>query len=977
MGPSPLPSLSRPLFALCLFASFMSRSGHAQSISTSTPVPPLQWINLTGLLQGSPAPPLKDPSIGYDESSRSLLIFGGESSGGFPQSQTYLLNLDTLTWSQPVAPTGLGSIPPARSAAIGGGDFAASYRQAHVVIGGKGADGQPLSDVWEFDYNNHFWSSVAVAPGGPARLNAVGGIDTSVPFDPTGSSGPNNTFYMMGGAQSTGSGLGAVPLSQTWRLEISGTLSSNLPNSVVATWVQQTIDNRPAVSGEGGTVVKEQLVSYGGCTSTVNPNASCAQQGAYVMDVSRGNSIAPDPCAAPRIGAVVVPNQSGVSSSFDSQVFVLLGLFDSSAWNDGGGSTKGEVDVLDIQAGTWARVLPAGDPGSGGSPTFPSPREGAAAIAIPSAFVGSSRASSADALVFGGRDASGNYLSDMWLLRAYNASVSQSGQKWAGFGNGQLQTGIDAAGQGVTVQYLTSCVSPLNKPQSSAPATHSASPSSTRSSPTPSSSSQIPPASRSSQHAFDTSVVHKVLAPVSLVLLLPAILLYRLSLPTTTSIIPDKSVGFKYTCLLAVVVAYGVGLAGLATSFTSTTRQQSNDTALTKRASPDTVLKTTHGRAGLALFVALYGVMPILFLLHSLGRRMFVSVRTGKLNIRPERRRANSTDTAEKLNSFRQPMDGVESSAAALSQATSPLPDTTPRSRLHSWGKSSLLNTLVGRRSTETDTAAEAIGAPSTHAFEVVNRPVRTRHHSTSGTINLSESSHRMPRNLSELSWLDRRRSVHAVGELDYALTQIHNQGLPPTPATAEVLAPELPTPAQRPLMPPLGEAFLRALLHALVLGLCVLTLIALWLRAPRATFGLFLAWTVAFYVILVALAWRGRPQTSTLTTLLSRLRGDAPFVPVPTRTPLASRAMSMTGTTDQLLLMPDPRGPYLHQPPFHIAHEDDLLSTSHASPRSEEGVDSDDDEDARQRRIEDEMGRRDVSIVTVPKRKLWITNPS
>jgi len=79
------------LFPIALaWISCLPCSTHAQSISTDTPTPPLQWINLTSLLQGSPIPPLKDASIGYDDTSRSLLIFGGESQGGFPQSQTYL-----------------------------------------------------------------------------------------------------------------------------------------------------------------------------------------------------------------------------------------------------------------------------------------------------------------------------------------------------------------------------------------------------------------------------------------------------------------------------------------------------------------------------------------------------------------------------------------------------------------------------------------------------------------------------------------------------------------------------------------------------------------------------------------------------------------------------------------------------------------------------------------------------------------------
>ena len=38
---------------------------------------------------------------------------------------------------------------------------------------------------------------------------------------------------------------------------------------------------------------------------------------------------------------------------------------------------------------------------------------------------------------------------------------------------------------------------------------------------------------------------------------------------------------------------------------------------------------------------------------------------------------------------------------------------------------------------------------------------------------------------------------------------------------------------------------------------------------------------------------------------------------------------------------------------------------------------DDDEDDELQQRRIEQEMERRDVSIVTVPKRKLFLTNPS
>lgn len=74
--------------------------------------------------------------------------------------------------------------------------------------------------------------------------------------------------------------------------------------------------------------------------------------------------------------------------------------------------------------------------------------------------------------------------------------------------------------------------------------------------------------------------------------------------------------------------------------------------------------------------------------------------------------------------------------------------------------------------------------------------------------------------------------------------------------------------------------------------------------------------------------------------------------------------------------------GPYIyHQPPWRraISPEEDI-STSHGGHHTlelDEPEDDDDDDDDRQRRMEEELERRDVNIVTVPRRRLWITNPS
>jgi len=159
----------------------------------------------------------------------------------------------------------------------------------------------------------------------------------------------------------------------------------------------------------------------------------------------------------------------------------------------------------------------------------------------------------------------------------------------------------------------------------------------------------------------------------------------------------------------------------------------------------------------------------------------------------------------------------------------------------------------------------------------------------------------------------------------------------------------------------PIEIAF-RVLLQASLLGLCIVTLIALWSRASRTAFAVFLAWTVAFYIAMFTFAWRLRPKTSILAVICSRL--------------FHRPQQLMTSSSPAPDLQPSP-GPYVHQPPYHTAPPDDT-SISHGARRSSESDTHDDtDEDSRQRTIEDEMGRREVSIVTIPKRKLWIANPS
>jgi len=394
--------------------------------------------------------------------------------------------------------------------------------------------------------------------------------------------------------------------------------------------------------------------------------------------------------------------------------------------------------VLDINAGTWSRILPSGDPGMSGNISFPSPREGAAVLSFSSNLVGDKQTTASDTIVFGGRDASGNYLSDVWLLRAYNGVVTSSGQKWSGFGGGTLQTGVNANGTGVVVQYMAACASAV---------AGSSFPSSPTSAPKPTS-----PGSQLSGQFYDVSITHKILAPVSVALLLPAIILLRFASPTTVSFPPtEHNIALLYIAAFIGIGAYGVGIAGLASSFTTIRATAS----VRKRSSSDLILKTDHGMAGLALFVCFYGLIPFLYLLRArpkLLHRHRTKDKTVKTGL--SHGHDNSTDTREKLAA------AIGDSISVIPSVGIRTPPASPRRRAP-WGGYSLWQgsrIQEPRASSDTESTMSVVAQP--RPFEVVNRPQRIRRASTSG-LNLHPST--TPRSLVDLDWLDQRRSLNAV----------------------------------------------------------------------------------------------------------------------------------------------------------------------------------------------------------------------
>lgn len=319
----------------------------------------------------------------------------------------------------------------------------------------------------------------------------------------------------------------------------------------------------------------------------------------------------------------------------------------------------------------------------------------------------------------------------MWLLRGYAGSVTSTNQTWTGFGNGQLQTGVNADGSGVRVTFMSECASLLSG-SSMSNSTSNSTPNSTA----PTKSTPIP------LSLYNTSLLHKLLTPLSLVILFPILLFFRwINTAVKVESTPERRV-FMAVFVILAFGAYGVGLAGLVLSFTTI-----SNTLLTQNLH----LKTTHGIAGLSFYLLLYGLVPFLYLASALfGPDPSVSDQS------QSRTTPNSIEINEKSDAL-----PLQSSLSPSVHNTSP--PSSPRPRTVSWDA---YNTL--RQSTDEGLSCDSTpSATPQRGFEVVNRLNRSR--KASGTWPTSDSFPGSPqplpttRALGEIDWLLRRRAVHAV----------------------------------------------------------------------------------------------------------------------------------------------------------------------------------------------------------------------
>lgn len=129
-------------------------------------------------------------------------------------------------------------------------------------------------------------------------------------------------------------------------MNITGTLSPNNLNQVQGSWEHvQFSDKLPGRTGIAGAVVftgsQQHVVSIGGCPSS-NASTACADGMSFVLNVDAKSANSPLTCPAPRNDPAVTANMAP-PTTFNSQVYQLLGTYNTTLWDDDNGLNRGEV----------------------------------------------------------------------------------------------------------------------------------------------------------------------------------------------------------------------------------------------------------------------------------------------------------------------------------------------------------------------------------------------------------------------------------------------------------------------------------------------------------------------------------------------------------------------------------------------------------------------------------------------------------
>ncbi|KAH8929118.1 hypothetical protein BT69DRAFT_1276546 [Atractiella rhizophila] len=940
-----------------------------QSIS-KLPLPSMEWIPVT--TAGSGPPPLSGACLSGDGSADGkVVLVGGISASGTLTATTYILELDNLTWRSPS--TAVSTFQPdPRANAICTYDRSSNFRSEILLYGGLQSlsPPTPTSTMFSFEMTYEFWSEIQVTSGSPiAVFDAAGGVDPTIS---SSSQDVNNPFIVL-------SGYSGEDKSHPQGAVLGGTLSSNV-QSVTVNWGNFGADYSSGqnVWGAAGAIIGgSQTALVSGCDASAignmdyssfsKSNAACASSNLTLLSFSSAFSAGatfsslPQPslstqttlCPAPRIGGKMVPNRATSSNSYGTQALLFGGLIDSETWDDGGGSNKGEIAVLDLTTETWSRVIPSGA-------QVPSARTNPSVFALAGAIsnVGSSAArGTVDVLVFGGREVeTGDALNDLWVLRLHGGNpVTDSVQ----------------GGMTYLSQCATKVVIPPSTTSSSAPTTST------------STTSTTTPAVTSHSDQWTVSSSHQYLSGLSIVIALPSILLLRYA-----SSPPSTFLGFS-----TLAISYTLGVAGAAIGL-STAKVEDEDKTLIRRAdtpaSEPSILSTLHAQVGVAVFAVVYGALPLLYLLlFCRGVRNKEDMEKGQT--------VSQTEKVPIGIPLLEPTE--EKTPMSPNSEFSLIP--TPPSAHHFEGnrnvnvsrplrRPSAHSSVFENSDSDTDEDADASpNPPSAWKFKKRPRLVKQRRDkagsmsgaTVAGEEGLNEVAEGeelnefKPRSNSVSSFqvLNRKRQSTASQPGRSSTSDLGSRPETPAPlltshsrnqsymstfnsylngssqyqsVNMQANASDTARSTNSPRMPPHVHEYRRitkrqciaAIALHVALIFSAIYLLATLFSTSKGLFGAFLAWVLIFYVLFILLAAKGHPQNSSVAILLERRKTQATPPNVPSELPSKN------------------------VPPQNIRRgsSDDTAE-----------LEEEDDDDAAERRLSE----REVQVMTIPKRKLSVIN--
>jgi hypothetical protein len=434
-----------------------------------------------------------------------------------------------------------------------------------------------------------------------------------------------------------------------------------------------------------------------------------------------------------------------------------------------------------------------------------------------------------------------------------------------------------------------------------------------------------------------------VLSGVSVIVMLPAALLWRLEDPSTSSRI-GRVTYYRAMGSVFAIVAYIIGVAGFAIGISSAK-------PMGGAAGPTgSKLSSSHARAGVAFFAIAYCVLPVVGAI-ALGRKVF------KHKEREHTPTPSGKSSSDDHNLVAKPNPSSATRSAPV--LTTP-PSLSQETQLS-------LTSLFG--------GSEAVASEEpTRGFEVVNRRRKSQSVALDRAFPSSEAS---------------TAGVNTV-PTSPPRSERASDALSPT-AVSSFIPPTLPQalPYQSPNSPsvvplntaqafqarprlPVGRRLGSILLQAVILFGIVYLLVSI--HGNAILFGLAIAWAALYYLGLAALAWTGSPSfESILVNLLSGFRGRptsaSPVQPSPATEVETGAAVAGAGAAGVVQAAPKRQS----GPPSSFFSGRPLSDDSYAVYFSD--GDEDLDEESLQRRAEHEMSEREVVVMTVPRRQLRITN--